>query len=671
MQMPGFDFTNVTINVIIQYKLLIMDQISSAVNNIVNTQDPRTFDNTVQPLINVTHHTEPYKNLFGYITNFYPDKELRTAAQEAEMEISKFIIDIMMRKDLYGAFLSYQNTLYKTEKSTLTNEENRYFEHEMRDFKRNGLHLNDIDYDNVKSMLKELSDLSIKFNDNINDVTTSFKFTKEELDGMPSYWFIDDKLNQDNDEITPSYKITLKYPDYIPAMEYVKNEKIRKQLYMAYNSRCSDMNTELLTKAIQLRYLVANKLGYDNYADYKTENQIIKTGQNALDFLSGLNEKFTPIYHKDMIKLLDFAINSSSNPLNKTDLDQWDLSYYSRELTEIECNIDMDEIRKYFPLDVVKNGLFTIYQTILGLKFTEVNTTNKWHDDVSLYVVNDAITDELLGYFYLDLHPRDGKFSHAAAFQFISGCDMTKISKENKRQHHVVTIACNFPKNGHLTHSDTKTFFHEFGHVMHQICSKPQLQSFTGFGVENDFVEVMSQALERWTYTEEALSLMSKHSETGESMPKSLINKLDKKKNFLSGITNKRQLLFGLADLKMHSLTNFEKLNLQDLWYETVKEVTGQDHNPRLHLFASFGHLMSEGYTAGYYGYLLSDTYAANIFYKLFADGHVMDPEIGKLYRKKLLEPGATNDGLVLLKDLLGENPNNDYFLKEKGLLLN
>ena len=408
MQEPGFDFTNLSIKTLNQYKSLIIHQVNLAIDNIVNINEKRTFANTCQPLINVNYLITPYKNSLDFAINFYPSNELREVAQEIEKEINKFLIETFLRKDLYYAFLDYENSTFQSEKSHLTNEENRYFEFELRDFKRKGLGLNDYDYNQVKTMLKELSELSTKFQNNLNEVTTSFRFTKEELNGVPSHWFSDDKII-DVDGIN-YYKVTLKYPDYFPIMEYAEDENVRKKLFVAYSSRCEVENTEIMKNAIELRFKIANKLGYKNHADYKTETKIIKTGQNALDFETNMNEKFTELYRNDMKMLLEFALIKSNNPIKKDKLDLWDFMYYMRELTEKECDINMEELRKYFPLETVKNGMFSIYQTILGLVFTEINTTNKWHEDAILYKVNDKISNELMGYFYLDLHPRDGKY---------------------------------------------------------------------------------------------------------------------------------------------------------------------------------------------------------------------------------------------------------------------
>jgi thimet oligopeptidase len=666
---PGFDFTNITVETLNTNKTNIPLEFTQAIEKIVNVSKdtPRNYANTVQPLIDAFVLVEPRKSLFDFVINFFPDKELRDAGQEAENEIKKFFIDVMLRRDLYQAFADYQNSTYQQEKSSLSLEQNRFLVHEMRDFRRNGLHLDDEKYNEVKTKLKDLSELCTKYQNNLNEDVTSFEFLKDEIPGMPAHWFCDEKLIKKDENDASSvekYKLTLKYPDINPVLDYVTNEATRKKMFIAYNSRSAVENTELITKAIQLRYEIAKILGYQYHADYKTELAVIKTGKNAMDFENDMNQKFTPLYEADMKNLLDFAKNESKTPLIKEKFDPWDLRFYIHEITEKECVINMEEVRKYFPLEVVTKGLFEIYQTLLGLVFTEVETKNKWHDEVKLYRVSDKETSEVMGYFYLDLHPRDGKYGHAAAFDFRTGC---QISKE-ERLHHIMAVACNFPKDGCIEFEDVETFFHEFGHVMHQICSKPELTEFAGFGIEWDFIEAPSQLLEYFVYTKEGLALMSKHSETGETVPQELIDKLNKKKNFMGGYFYKRQLLFGIVDLKYHMLTDFsEPVDMQAVWYATEKEVFGVDNETKLFPFASFGHLMG-GYDAGYYGYLLAETYAANMFYKMFKFGSVLDQTAGMRYRKKLLEPGSTKEALQLLEDFLGEKPNADFFLKEKGL---
>jgi len=273
-----------------------------------------------------------------------------------------------------------------------------------------------------------------------------------------------------------------------------------------------------------------------------------------------------------------------------------------------------------------------------------------------------------MGYFYLDLHPREGKYSHACSSGLVGGCNMSKISKTKNRRPRVVVIICNFPEDGCITFGNVKTLFHEFGHAIHGICSKTQLAKFCG-SVERDFVEVPSQLLEFWCYCKKPLQMVSSHKDTGEPIPEHMIKKLRLMKGVLSSIYNKGQLMYGIFDLRAHMMKFNENsfLNSRKLWNKTCKDILGYEIKCEIDKVASFKHLIN-GYDAGYYGYLRAETYAANIFYKHFENGNALTPEKGMEYRKKILAPGSTKDALDLLRDLLGEDPDDTYFLIDKGL---
>lgn len=659
---PGFNYSNATPQLLEQYKDYIVSNMTKTIDNIVQVQNnSRTFGNTIQPLINTEITLEPYEHYFSFAMNFHPDKEVRDKATELEKVLDEFYIEIGLRKDLYQAQLSYYNSQnYQNDKNNLTDEEIRYLEHSIRDSRRNGLDLNENDYQLVKAKSKEIANMQTDFSKNLNDENTFFEFSQEELDGMPEHWFCDEKIIRKDDKTT-YYKVTLKYPDVVPAMEYVKSEEVRKKLLIANQSKCGKENTELLGKTIKLKYEIARLLGYKTHADYKTEVKVIKSSKKANEFENEMNQKSDAIYKQNVKDLLYFAKNQSSNPIKKQKLDKWDRSYYIREYTEMKHNINMEELRQYFPLQVVKEGLFKIYQGILNLNFTKVDTTNKWHDDVELYRVQDKNSNEVMGYFYLDLHPREGKYSHAAVFEFITGCDLFILTGDLKRRPHVMGMACNFPRDGNIDYDDVVTFFHEFGHVMHQVCSKSQLTDFASFNVEWDFVEAHSQMFERWCRAEKALKLMS------QNLPDDIIPKIKSKENCMNGFDFKGQLLIGMFDLHIHSLTNFDNLDLQKIWSDLETKLFHEKPTHQLPRFASIGHYMG-GYDAGYYGYMFSDVYASNMFFKMFGEDNVLEEENGMRYRKRMLEPGSSKDSMDMLVDFLDGEPDSDYFLVEKGL---
>lgn len=654
--MTEFNFKDLTPKKIEEYRNDIKTSVKKAIDNVVNLPQSRTFCNTIQPIIDVTTQNISKTNSFTFAKNFYTSKNMREAGTRAEKDVSKFIIDQCLRKDYYDAFADYVNNEYVKEKENLTYEENRYIEHQLRDFKRIGLHLDKDKREKISIYKKRLSVLCSEFSKNMNEENKSFEFTKEELDGMPESWFTDDKLNNGK------YKMTLKYPDFIPAMRCVKNRNVRKQLYIGYWQRGAPENVKLFEEAIDLRQKLARILGYNNHADYVTEIKIVKSGKNALDFVENLNNLVTPIYDKDMNDLLEFAKSYQDNLFLDNELKFYDRWFYARAFKEQKCDLDLEKVREYFPINKVKDGMFNVYQKILGLVFTEIDTDNKWHKDVSLYSVTDNKTNELMGYFYLDMYPRQGKFSHAAAFNFIDG----HLDNNNKRIPHVVAIACNFPKDDCISFDDVKTFFHEFGHVMHQICSRPQLTDFCGFNIEGDFIEAPSQMLEQFCYCKKVLQIMSSHKDTNEHIPEEYINKLKQMKTVLSGYNNKGQIMYALYDLRAH-VNIYENFDSRKLWFDTTKDVLNYDLSDfDIDPVASFGHLMS-GYDAGYYGYKRAETYSANMFYKMFKD----DPlslKNGMRYRKYILEPGTTKDGYTLLTDFLGEDPDDSYFLLDQGL---
>jgi Zn-dependent oligopeptidase len=412
---------------------------------------------------------------------------------------------------------------------------------------------------------------------------------------------------------------------------------------------------------------MAKLLEYDSYADYATELNMIKNGDNALGFLEEFKVKLKEPYLKELEALNNYAIKHPKYPLKKPHLEAWDTPFYKKLMKEEVNDYSEEEVKNYFPIDTVVSGTLDIYQKVLKLRF-ESEDVKGWHEDVKFFKVIDAVNGETNGHFFLDLHPRDGKYSHAAAFPVCFPFDKAEIG-ETGRSETLAGMVCNFPSTESMRMSDVETFFHEFGHVMHQICSETQLVDFAGFGVECDFVEAPSQMLEFWCYSKEPLQMMSSHKQTGEPIPEDIINKIKKTKQVLAGYRNKRQLVFGLFDLQIHTMKfdNDEEFNSQDSWYDIEKNVFGKLPSIKVNNQASFGHLMG-GYSSGYYGYLRSETYAANMFYKVFKNGKVLDPEAGMRYRNKLLRPGSTKDGLELLKDFLGEEPDDKYFLINYGV---
>jgi len=341
-----------------------------------------------------------------------------------------------------------------------------------------------------------------------------------------------------------------------------------------------------------------------------------------------------------------------------------DFWYYITAIQEKEFSVDQEQLKEYFPIDVVTKGLMDIYQRLLGLTFTKVEGVPVWHPDVELYKVEDTASKETIGYFFLDLFPREGKYGHAAMWQIQPG----SLDPEGNRAKAVAGMACNFPKPTSdrpslLYHSQVKTYFHEFGHVMHGIASRTNLSYFYGTNVEGDFVEAPSQMLENWVWEEESLRLMSSHYQTKEPIPKEVLEKLVASQKSFSGAKALRQMFFATYDHMLHTRGEADTVAIaKDLY----KELLGIDRIEGGNIGATLGHLV--GYDGGYYGYMWSEVFSHDMFQTRFAAEGILNPATGKDYRDMILRPGASLDGGVMLRTFLGREPNQDAFLRSKGL---
>ena len=629
------------------------EMLNLEINNIVNTL-PRCFAHTIQPLINAETIGDGINKL-GIVENFYPEQELRDVAIDLQKKKVNFEVELFRRKDIYQSFNEYFFTIYQSERSSLTPEERRYVEQTNRNFRRMGMHLPDNDQEILKRIDKELVSLSLEYNKRLNEWDEKLEFSKEELTGLPNDW-LNERLQENG-----LYIVSLDYPAVLPLIRFCQVEKTRKTVRNRFQSRGGRENLELLNQARVMRHQMSKILGYENYVDYVTEVNMIKSGQNALNFLENLRNSFLPAYLKELDELTQYAINHPICPLRKKNLDEWDITFYSELYIKDHCDIDKLDLRKYFPVNVVVNGALKIYQNLLGLTFTQLHTNNIWHPDVKVYEVTDSDNGTLLGHFYLDLYQRRGKYTHAAVFPVLQGGLVTD-SKGTHRLPSLAVMACNFPTTV-LSFDDVETFFHEFGHVMHNICSNTQLTSFGGTSVERDFVEAPSQMLEYWCYEKESLQIMSQCKETGESIPEVEVNKLIKAKTTMETYNVFRQLSFGLFDIACH--TGSPNFDAQKLWIDTNKKTTGFETAPDVLFPANFGHLMG-GYSAGYYGYMYALTLAANMYFRKFK-GKLLDPKMGRMYRQTVLAVGSSLDGDVIIRNFLGGEPDPKYLLLHYG----
>ncbi|XP_031561619.1 thimet oligopeptidase-like [Actinia tenebrosa] len=617
-----------------------------------------TLESCLQALANNEREYSNSKAELEFLQHVSTDKEVRKASTEADRKISEFDVEMSMRKDIFDNLVALQ----EKNQAPMSSETKRLLERLIKLGKRNGLHLPSDVQDEIKAIKKKQSEISINFNSNLNEENTKLSFGLEELTGLP-----EDFINSLEKDEQGKFILTLKYPHYIPCMRKASNPETRRKMEYAFNRRCIEENTKILEELVELRQKMADLLGYPTHASYILEMRMAKTSKAVADFLSELATRLEPLAQDELKALLKLKEEECESLGYKFDgkINYWDMKYYMTLVEEKNYAVEHDKLKEYFPMDVVTKGLLDIYQDLLGLNFEEVEKPHVWHEDVQLFSVKEKATSNIIGYFYLDLFPREGKFSHAACFGLKPGC----LRSDGKRQLSIAAMEANFTrptedKPSLLTHNEVETFFHEFGHVMHQICAKSEYALFSGTNVERDFVEAPSQMLENWCWEPEPLRRMSAHYKDGSAIPDDMLAKLIASRNANAGLFNLRQILLGTFDQTIHTSP---KVNTADVYAELSSKILHIAATPGTNMSASFGHLAG-GYDAQYYGYLWSEVFCMDMFYSRFKKEGIMNPKVGVDYKTCILQPGGSIDASDMLKNFLGRDPNQDAFLISKGL---
>ena len=593
-----------------------------------------------------------------FLQHVSADKEVREASREAEKVLQEFWVESSMRTDIFHRLCDLKARVDAGD-FALTAEELRYLDDEILDGKRNGLHLGQEIRTEIEQIKKRLSKLSIDFSTNIAEENTFLPFSKEELAGCQDDLF--ECLEKADDG---KFKVTLQYPHYIPVMRDCTVRSTRQALEVKYNSRCKEVNLPILAELVELRDKKAKILGYENHADFMTEKRMAKSSTKVAKFLSDLEAKIQQvgIAEKDRALLRKYRLTSMGIP-ESAPLENCDNAFLRNLVEKEEFSVDHAAIQQYFPLEHVVSEMLAIYAEILDLEFTKVTDQPVWHEDVVCYLVKDKSDHHPIGYFYMDMFPREGKFSHAALFPL-----QANLAGPNG-QVGVCSLVCNFTKPTStkpalLTHDEVQTGFHEMGHCLHHLCAeKPTIVAFAGTEVETDFVECPSQMLENWCWEKPVLKRLSKHVSSGEPLSDDLIDSLAKSRNANEGIAAQRQLAFAIFDQQLHS---GEKRDITELFFEVYSRVTGVTPTAGTSMPASFGHLC--GYDASYYSYLWAEVFSADLYVSKFANGRLFSKEAGREYRHKVLGPGGSVDAEDILRDFLGREPNMDAFFQLKGM---
>ena len=621
-------------------------------------KETRTFDNTMLALDDMYNALSTVGSHISLMANVHPDAAIRDQSRASLEILEKFENEVGLDEELYRAVKEYAQS---SEAKKLTGYKKRYLEETVRDFERNGFALPKEKRDELKTIQDKLSELGIAFNNNIASSNDFLLVEEKDMDGCT------DDFKKTRKQEDGKYKIDMSYPSYSGFMKSSTSESARKALYMKYNNRAVDKNLDVLNEMLINRQKMATLLGYKTFAQYQVEERMAKKPSKIWDFEKKTLEKVKAKAQKDYQELLatkrNYLKDNSVQVVNT-----WESSFYNNILLKEKYQLDQEKVKEYFEINHVMDGLFQISQHLFDVKFIEIKDASVWQKDVRAFEVKQG--DKLIGRFFFDLHPRANKFNHAACFNMIRG-----KATDKGYQIPTATLVCNFPQAtadqpGLMYHSlgsaSVETFFHEFGHVLHNMLTTSALYSYAGTSVARDFVEAPSQIFENWAWNYDALKLFAKHYKTGEVLPKELFDKMVAAKNVGSGIAASYQIYYGMLDMTLHD--GFDpngKETTTDVVKRLQNEITPYQYVEGTHFQAAFGHLT--GYAAGYYGYLWSEVYSADMF-SIFEKNGIMDQKTGKRYRDIILAKGGTEDPLELVKQFLGREPNQDAFLKSLGL---
>lgn len=596
------------------------------------------------------------------------DPSIRQAAIRADKLIQDHQLNSTMRVEIYRAILDAQ---LNSDPSTLDEQSKRLIDKLIQDRTQNGLQLPDSSRQSFDHLQRTINHLTIDFQNNLNQDLAKLWFEPIDLRGVP-----EDVLSGFERDDRGRLAMSFKSPDYVPVMQYAINPETRKRASLGYDSKASQ-NLPILQEIISLRRRAAHTLGQPNWATHALNLKMAKDPKTVNEFLDDLRQKLIPIAQRERTELLKLKaeeIETLNIPnADPTKLFIWDYNYYLRLYTEKHLDLKSELVKEYFPVSVVVKVILETYQSLLSVKFFQVDDPQLWHPNVTQWSVweSQAIEDGsanqgngFLGHLYLDLEPRPNKYGHAAVWGLLPGYE----KEDGSRHYPVAAMVANLAKGtpqkpALMTHDNVVTFFHEMGHVFHQLCSKTKYSRFHGTNVARDFVEAPSQMLENWCWNESQLLKMSQHYERqDEKLPKELIDKIIASQDLNSGLINLRQIFFGMFDMFVHTTQETDQ-DLTEKWCTMRDEISLLDpsgeHAPGQ---TSFGHIVG-GYDAGYYGYLYSKVFSVDMYETIFS----MDPmsrKSGTKYREEILKPGGSRDEMISLTKFLSRPPNNEAFLR-------
>lgn len=635
------------------------------VDDIVASKAAPTFENTIVALEHSGEDLERVANVFFNLNSAETNEQLQAVAREVAPLLSDFSNDINLNPALFAKV----KAVYDRRSSLkLDDEQQMLLEKTYKGFVRSGANLDEKGKERFRQISKELSDLSLQFDENLLAETNGFVLhipSEADLAGIPEgvremAKGIAQSKNLDG------WAFDLSMPSYMAFMKYADNRELREKLFRAYGSRGFQdnkyNNQEIVAKTVNLRLEMVKLLGYNTYADYVLEERMAQSADKVNGLLNQLLKASQPAGKKEVDEVTAFAKESGAS----FELQRWDWSYYSEKLKDKKYSVNDELVKPYFQLEKVRDGVLSLAGKLYGISFKKNASIPVYNKDVEAYEVYDK-DGKFLSVLYMDYYPRAGKNGGAWMTNYRS-----QYNDGKKDVRPVVSLVFNFNKPTEsrpslLTFGELETFLHEFGHGLHGMFANGKYASLSGTSVYRDFVELPSQIMENWAVEKEFLDMFAEHYQTGEKIPQDLINKIKQSANFQAGYASLRQLSFGLLDMAWHSqaapftgnMIDFERNATAAT--DVLPAVDGTAISP------AFAHIFAGGYAAGYYGYKWAEVLDADA-YSLFKKNGIFDTKTAQSFRDNVLSKGGTLHPMKLYVKFRGQEPTVDALLERSGL---
>ncbi len=646
-----------------------IEQKKAEIEVITSNPDEATFENTIMPLERSGEILNKVGSVFFNLDESNSSPEMVEIAEKFYPLYSQFSDEITMDDALFERI----KHVYETRnESGLDHDQIRAVEDYYKQFTRNGALLDAESKEQLKALNTELTNLYLTFNKNLLNATNAFEVVVEDsarLAGLPQ-----SSIDQAADEARTrnlgegKWVFTLHAPSRLPLLQFADDRDLRRQVYEGYTSLASSgeyNNYPVISKILQARAKKAKLLGFENFGSYMTDNVMAKTVDNAENLLMQI---WRPAVNRVKEEVAEMQALADTNGDSIT-IEPWDYYYYAEKVRKAKYDLDESEVRQYFALDNVRNGIFSMAERLYGVKFTEMPDAPKYYDEVTVYDVTDAATGEHIAVFMTDYFPRASKRQGAWMSEFKGSWE----NEDGTSSRPVIFNVGNFSRPSGdtpalLTLDEVETMFHEFGHGLHGMLSKARLRSQAGTNVDRDFVELPSQIHEHWALEPELLRTYAKHWKTGEVIPDELIAKLDASSKHNQGFTTAELAGAALLDLRYGRLNPTDSVDAQAFEKEVAEQLGMPSQLTFRYRSPYFKHIFgSDGYASGYYTYLWAEVLDTDGF-ELFKEKGIFDPETARKFKENVLEKGGSEDPMVLYVNFRGKEPSVDALLRHRGL---